>query len=650
MVNEKYKICIVQINNNFSNHSYLPYVSGLIEGYVTKYAISPNKFEFEIPIYKREHIDVYLEKLANTDVIGFSLYVWNYKISLALAKRLKELDKNKLIIFGGPQVPDNPENFLRENPFIDVVVHGEGEQIALDIFEAMPGNDWENIPSISYKVGQSIVTHPRADRRKTIDDIPSPYNSGTFDKIINAYPEENWIMLWETNRGCPFSCSFCDWGSLVQAKVLNFSIDRLYSEIDWMSEKKIEYVYCCDANYGILPRDIELTQKTCSNKREFGYPIKMGVQNTKNSTERAYTTQKLLNEGGLSTGVDLALQSLNTETLKAIKRDNISLETYEILQKRFTQDGIMTFTDLIFALPGETYETFADGVSQIIKNGQHNRIQFNPLAILPNAEMGSTDYQELHQLKTIEARNYNMHGGNDDIKDGIFEMQSLVVETKTLSREMWRQGRVFSWLTSMLHFNKLLQIPFLVIHSEENITFRDIIEAFMFGLTDKCVLLKKIKASLEEHAQVVQDGGPEFVFSPEYLELYWPIDELWLIKLVIEDNLDQFYVEALETLSSLVRDDFPKSLLKDAIKLNKKLLKLPQQSKDDLVELDYDLITFYRSIRDGKESIIKGGLNTQKIIKSDSVWETKEDWMRQVIWHQNKSGGYLYEKVLPTNA
>ena len=88
------------------------------------------------------------------------------------------------------------------------------------------------------------------------------------------------------------------------------------------------------------------------------------------------------------------MQSLDGETLENIKRDNISLETYEVLQKRFTNHGVPTYSDLILGLPGETFESFTDGISQLIENGQHNRIQFNNLSILPNSEMGDPMYQK----------------------------------------------------------------------------------------------------------------------------------------------------------------------------------------------------------------------------------------------------------------
>ena len=164
---------------------------------------------------------------------------------------------------------------------------------------------------------------------------------------------------------------------------------------------KVEFIFCCDANFGILPRDYDIAKKAAENKEKYGYPKVLSVQNTKNARDRAYKVQKLLAETGLSKGVTLAMQSVNPHTLEAIKRQHL----YRGLcgaSKKFAKDNIPTYTEFILALPGDSYDDFADGVSMVIASGQHNRIQFNNLSILPNAEMNSAEYKEKYKIKTIE--------------------------------------------------------------------------------------------------------------------------------------------------------------------------------------------------------------------------------------------------------
>ena len=86
----------------------------------------------------------------------------------------------------------------------------------------------------------------------------------------------------------------------------------------------------------MLPRDFEIAQRAAENKKKYGYPHVLSVQNTKNARDRAYKVQKLLAETGLSKGVTLAMQSVDPHTLKSIKRDNISIEDYSELQKTFS--------------------------------------------------------------------------------------------------------------------------------------------------------------------------------------------------------------------------------------------------------------------------------------------------------------------------
>src|SRR6185369_9621650 len=193
-------------------------------------------------------------------------------------------------------------------------------------------------------------------------------------------------------------------------------------------------------------------------------PVALSVQNTKNATERAYETQKILSDAGLNKGVALSMQSVDMTTLEAIKRDNISLGTYMELQRRFTKDKVETYSDLILGLPGETYESFVKGVDQLMENGQHNRIQFNNLSILPNAEMGDPAYQAKYGMELIETKIINVHGSLEEDVDGIAEMQQMVIATGALPRADWRRARVLAWITALLHFDKLIQVPLVLAH------------------------------------------------------------------------------------------------------------------------------------------------------------------------------------------
>ena len=110
---KKIIIGISQINNCFSGAYYLPYVAGLLESYFKKYAKNKKNYKFLEPLFKRISVQNAVKLYSDADIIGFSLYSWNEQISLSIAKKLKAINKNVKIIFGGPQVPNHAEIFKK---------------------------------------------------------------------------------------------------------------------------------------------------------------------------------------------------------------------------------------------------------------------------------------------------------------------------------------------------------------------------------------------------------------------------------------------------------------------------------------------------------------------------------------------------------
>ncbi len=641
---------LVQINNSFSGQNYLPYSIALLQTYVQKFAPDPARYSFLTPLYKRVRIGDAVEALKDADLVGFSTYVWNGRISLEIARRLKALRPGIVVVFGGPHVPDQPEAFLRANPQIDLAVHNEGERTFLKLLEAWPDRDaWAALPGVSMvRADGSFVRNPNIDRVRDLDEIPSPFLEGAFDAIMDENPHESWIGLWETNRGCPFRCTFCDWGSATAGKVTKFGEERLYREVDWFAKRKIEYIFCCDANFGIQKRDVDIANYVASVKKTTGYPVALSVQNTKNATERAYLTQKILSDAGLNKGVALSMQSVDMPTLEAIKRDNISLGTYMELQRRFTKDKVETYSDLILGLPGETYESFVRGVDQLMENGQHNRIQFNNLSILPNAEMGDPAYQKKYGMVTVESKIINIHGERVDLDDDVPEVQDLVVATAATPLADWRRTRTFCWMTALLHFDKLFQIPLILAHGISGISYRDMIEAFTQADAARYPLIAGINAFFESEAKSIQQGGSEYVFSKEYLNIYWPADEFIFVKLTAEGKFDAFYAEAGRLLAETVRArhaGLPMDVIDDAIKLNHALVHQPFARSNLTVALRYDVLDYWYKVRTGEPAVLREQPMLVEIDRTAKPYDDFQKWCREIVWWGNKKGAYLYSTM-----
>jgi radical SAM superfamily enzyme YgiQ (UPF0313 family) len=640
---------LVQINNSFSGQNYLPYSVGILQAYAQQYLQSPESYEFLLPLYRRTSVEEAVQQLEDAEVILFSAYVWNFRLSLEIARTVKLRRPQTVIVFGGPQVPDRgTERFLRHAPFIDIACHGEGEQTAVAVLERLWGRDWTGVPSVSYlRPDGQFVQNPKAPRITDISVVPSPYLAGVFDGLMRANPQEHWIVLWETNRGCPFSCTFCDWGSATQSKVYRFDSERIYREIDWFADHQIEFVFCADANFGILPRDLDIVQYAAETKRRRGYPHALSVQNTKNATERAYMVQKILADSGLNKGVTISFQSVNPETLQNIKRANISSASFQELQRRFTRDRVETYTDLILGLPGETYDSFAAGVSAVIADGQHNRIQFNNLSILPNAEMGDPAYQQTYGMEIVESKIINIHGSLAEVDEDekVQELQELVVATRSMPREDWVRTRAFAWTAALLHFDKILQIPFVVLHALTHVSYRELIEVFSTGALEDFPTLAEVQAFFRDKARDIQHGGPEYCESKEWLNIWWPADELILIELCTAGKIEAFYAEAEQVLTRSFVERFPgapRDIIHDAMLLNKSLLKVPFQHTDLEVEFSSNVWEFYQAAVRGEAIPLETRPSVCRIDRTSVYWSSWAEWCREVVWYGNKKGAYLY--------
>jgi radical SAM superfamily enzyme YgiQ (UPF0313 family) len=642
------RIGLVQIGENFGGQYYLPYSVGLLQSYAQQNLKNIEELEFLLPIYKRIPIDEAVDYFRDASVVFFSVYLWNLKYSLEIARQVRLASPQCIIVFGGPQVPYDSEALelmIRKHPYIDIGCYSDGEVPFAGIIENLPKQTWLNVLSIGFiDCGGSFVQTDCSDRISNLDEIPSPYLTGIFEPLMKKYPEERWSALWETNRGCPFTCAFCAWGANSKKKIYKYGMDRLNKEIDWFSRNKIEFIFCCDANFGIFEeRDLGIVDKIVENKEKYKYPIAFSVQSTKNASRTIFKLQKRLNDAKLQKGVNIALQSLNGKTLESINRGNISISDYYNLQKMFTDEGIATFSDIIMGLPDETYESFTNGVSSLIEGGQHNRIQFINLAILENTEMAKAEYQEKHGLVLQGCRMASHH--TTVAVDKIVEIEQLVVGTNTLSKKDWVKTRVFAWMVSLLYFDKLMQIPFIILNKVCSVSYRELIELFMIS-DDRYPIISEINDLFTKKALSIQSGDCEYMPSIEWLNIWWRADEFAFIKLYRESAILRFYEEAERVIGQYIDKSglsFPIKLLHEAVHLNVQLVKSPLYSCNQEIFLGYNIIDVYKATLVGEELPIIEGNYCHLIIRDNQLYRTWDEWCREVVWYGTKKGEYLHE-------
>jgi len=360
-------------------------------------------------------------------------------------------------------------------------------------------------------------------------------------------------------------------------------------------------------------------------------------------------TQKSLSDAGLNKGVALSMQSLDPVTLENIKRDNISLNTYLELSRRFTQEKVETYSDLILALPGETYESYVNGIDVLIEAGQHNRIQFNNLSILPNAEMGDPAYLAKFKMVTVCSNIINIHGTKEVYEDDVPETQQVVIQTYSMSSKDWRVARAISWMISFLYFDKLFQIPIQLVREIGNVPYRHIFEGFMNVESNVYPVLAEIRDFFLREAQSIQDGGVEYVFSQKWLGIYWPADEYAYIQITESKRFAELNSEVNSLLVRMLGSsplDEHIEIISDALKINHSLISQPYVDKDIIFKTQFNIIEHWRGICSGVAVPLARGSYSYLIPRSRYFYDDLQTWCKEIVWWGNKKGAYLYPALV----
>jgi hypothetical protein len=361
----------------------------------------------------------------------------------------KTLQPDVVTIQGGPHFQnDEPEvaaAYLREHPCIDYYIHGEGETTMVALMEKLFGNGGLNgeEPGVAFLRDDCYVDGGRRVRRRDLDSIPSPYLGGWLDPFIgNGY-----APVIETNRGCPFSCTYCNWGSATVSKVNRFGLDRVMAELEYIAERvrDNDNLTVADANFGILKRDLEIAEKIESLWQRHGYPAHIQLWYTKNSSRRTIDIGKIL---GKKVRFLLAIQSLNEEVLANIKRDNIKLKTYEELTVYARENSLLTASDIIVGLPGEDLPSVRSNMETLHRRGVE-KVDVFSLMLIPGTELYSRESRDRFGLKTM----HRLAQGCIIDVDGevIAESEELVVENNTLPFEDFLILNMYSALSVFWH-------------------------------------------------------------------------------------------------------------------------------------------------------------------------------------------------------
>ena len=335
-------------------------------------------------------------------------------------------------------------------------------------------------------------------RIKTLDEIPSPYTTGLLDKFFDG----KLTPMMQTNRGCPFHCTFCADGKDEVNRVTSFGLERVIDELNYITNHKHEKTHnmiFSDLNFGMYPRDREISKHLAKLQTEHNYPDFIYISTGKNQKEKIIDAIKTLKD---SMPLWMSVQSLVKEVLKNIRRDNISTDQMLALQPAIKDAGLQTRAEVILGLPGETHENHMKTLRDLV-NARMDEIQVHTCMMLDGSEMGTPAERkkwDLHTKFRVLQRDFaKLSNGKT-----VLEFEEVSVSTPQMSFEEYVDMRILAFVTYVTNRGTVYD-PIIKFLREQNL---DVFDYFC-----------KIKDDLQNAPQTIQNIFQRFKDST--------INELW---------------------------------------------------------------------------------------------------------------------------
>ncbi len=555
------------------------YALGLLHAYAKAWQnerLKP-RFEFStVKPYGRADIPGLLQTLGSDKtpaIYLFSSFSWTHDLNTAVAQEIRKMQPNALIIFGGAHIPREKNQalqFISEHTAIDIAVLGEGEETFAKILDSIILKDQSiqytadlsGIPGLTYRTAEGSPQYTGSAPRITdLDSIPSPYLNDVFDDSVYKT-----CVITETTRGCPFGCTFCDWGGYTASKVRKFDMSRIKAEMEFFASKKVEFFFYCDANFGSLKRDIEIADLIVESHEKTGFPKNFHVSYAKNATEKvAYIVEKLYEKNIVSRGT-IAFQTRDQSTLEKIDRGNIKTSSFESLLVIFKRKNIPITCDLLIGMPGQTYEKYADDLAYLFETMVFPASYL--VRVLPNAPMATDAYQKQHAMKLNDRGN--------------------VISTESYSEDEWRKMIRLKFANDAAIQEGFLKYILYFLQIEHGVHALSLLDSLLDlqnqSSPSAYPLLQHFMARMQNWSQ---DEMTEFL----------PITWAWEDSHPILSNLTGFYADVFRFIRDHCDADISSSEESSLTTLQIALVQRPNRSLPETKNTAHDVIAYFAQLQ-----------------------------------------------------
>lgn len=365
---------------NAVSQQYIPLALHYLRGYALADPGVAGRAQIEIfEPEKVRSLDALLPALREQqpDVVGMSCYVWNHAWVIEAAREIKRALPRCRVVLGGPELATGAAEALRANESVDVIVRGEGEQTFRELVRAwLDERALDEVPGLAFRRGAEVLETARREPMEDLDQIPSPYLSGSID----CGRERRYLML-ETYRGCPFKCSYCYYPKDYGQRIHCFSLERVEREIAHIFARGAAGLFLMDPTFNVPLKRARRVLEIIARHNN-GAVGDLTTELRVDLIDEGF--MELLAAAGFR-NIEIGLQAADPRVLRAADRKQ-SLEKIERNTRELKRRGFHVVMQLIYGLPHDTLAGFVGSLDFSLRAGA-DRVEAYRLQLLPGTPL-----------------------------------------------------------------------------------------------------------------------------------------------------------------------------------------------------------------------------------------------------------------------
>jgi len=346
-------------------------------------------------------------------VVGFGIYIWNVRQTEPVIALLKAVAPHVKIILGGPEVSYE----LEGQPVVEMADHvitGWGEVSFAKLCETI----------LSGKDSDKVIKGEQAK----LSDLTLPYD------LYNADDIKNRVIYVEASRGCPFKCEFCL--SALDKTAWPFDLDEFLEQMDKLYERGARHFKFVDRTFNLkIKNSLRILSFFLERLDE---DLFLHFEVIPDHLPDALK-QEISKFPAGSLQFEIGIQTFNPDVQEKISRKQNNLKAKQNLQWIRENTKAYIHADLIFGLPGETTDSFAESFnslhalspheiqvgilkrlkgSPIIRHTQDHQLVFNPNPPFAIVSSDTVDYLAVQRMNRF-ARYWDLIGNSGRFKNSL---------------------------------------------------------------------------------------------------------------------------------------------------------------------------------------------------------------------------------------